>query len=158
MRGGAAHGYRLEKPRVEDQSRAKAMPGPRPWKWSTAAWRESIYRDHDDGICATRMAKRLARKRGMTWRKLLKKLLVAAVLERCLEIGLTSRDSASPWGTERGFFVTFRDKLSLTNTNSWQLMEKTQSPANPDKHVDSRVFFVKTKTRSRRGSNPQPPP
>jgi len=33
------------------------MPGLRPWKRSTEPWRESIYRDHDDGICATRMAK-----------------------------------------------------------------------------------------------------
>ena len=33
------------------------MPGLRPWKRSTEPWRESIYRDHDAGICATRMAK-----------------------------------------------------------------------------------------------------
>ena len=33
------------------------LPGLRPWKRSTEPWRESIYRDHDAGICATRMAK-----------------------------------------------------------------------------------------------------
>lgn len=32
-------------------------PGLRPWKRSTEPWRESIYRDHDAGICAARMAK-----------------------------------------------------------------------------------------------------
>jgi transposase len=33
------------------------MPGLRPWRRSTEPWRESIYRDHHEGICASAMAR-----------------------------------------------------------------------------------------------------
>ncbi len=33
------------------------LPGLRPWRRSTEPWRESIYRDHHEGICATAMAR-----------------------------------------------------------------------------------------------------
>jgi len=33
------------------------MPGLRPWKRSTEPWRESVYRDHHEGICASAMAR-----------------------------------------------------------------------------------------------------
>ena len=32
-------------------------PGLRPWKRSTEPWRESVYRDHHEGICASAMAR-----------------------------------------------------------------------------------------------------
>jgi transposase len=33
------------------------LPGLRPWRRSTEPWRESIYRDHHEGICASAMAR-----------------------------------------------------------------------------------------------------
>jgi len=33
------------------------MPGLRPWRRSTEPWRESVYRDHHEGICASAMAR-----------------------------------------------------------------------------------------------------
>lgn len=33
------------------------MPGLRPWRRSTEPWRESVYREHHEGICATAMAR-----------------------------------------------------------------------------------------------------
>jgi transposase len=36
------------------------LPGIRPWRRSTEPWRESIYQRHDDGICASTLARRAA--------------------------------------------------------------------------------------------------
>ena len=40
------------------RSFVQPLPGIRPWRRSTEPWRQAIYRRHDDGICAARLAQR----------------------------------------------------------------------------------------------------